>query len=380
MKTFLFLLSTFASIAFAENQPNACTQESCLTYQASCLENFENKYRLQGILDEASDFGMVFRVGKKSDPDSEYVVKMIPVVSDKLIHFYDHSDKTTQYELEAKYKLKEKFVHFSIFKDVNGNLQDLPKDEIFVSQKLSDLVSAHEALNFPTLEEVFECDFIVKRQKTGIRFLEHPIPNFPDMHWYYTVVKKHKMWNKILAHKEDMEKFRESQKLLLFSIRYSLYKSWEKYGFVHGDILNGSGNNLFYNLEKRKEKYVVFSFEDKFYKFELKNQEIPLLLLFDFSFADMKQFKKFKKAPTRSVGEFPIGDAKTTELKRSTDIKGINYVLGSILGEYKEFIPQIPTTQNRELVASYPGKAMTKQDFDEWKKTVSDSEILLLNR
>jgi len=378
MIRFLVLfLCLFSRLTFAENLPHTCSgQENCILYHPTCLEDFESRYRLEGTLDNDSDFGMVFLVRKKGDAETDYVVKMIPVVSDKLIQFYDHSDSSTQHELEHKYKLKEKFIHYSIFKDKNGNPQDLPKDEIFVSQKLSDLVLAHEALNFPILEDVFECDFILKKQKTGLRYLQHPIPNFREMHWYYTVVKKHKMWSKILIHKEDLDKFRENQDLLLFSLRYSLYKSWEKYGFVHGDILNGTGNNLFYDLEHHKEKYIVFPFEDKFYKFEIKNQQIPLLLLFDFSFADMTQFKKFKKVPTQSVSAYPIGDSKSTEHKRTTDIQGINDVLASILGAHKDYIPQLSTTQNRDLVASFPAKAMTQHEFEEWKKTVHESEIL----
>ena len=84
--------------------------------------------------------------------------------------------------------------------------------------------------------------------------------------------------------------------LASYGLRYSLYVAYTKYGFAHGDIVNGRDNNLMldYDIINPNIKFILFKTKigNKIYRFSYylfdRHNIIPKIVLIDFGSSNMK--------------------------------------------------------------------------------------------
>lgn len=181
--------------------------------------------------------------------------------------------------------------------------------------------------------------------------------------------------------------FRLQAHHIVFQCCWALFVSYELFKFVHGDILQGRNHNILCNKIKCNKKYVIYKYKGNIWRFKLKNNIFPYIILFDYGFSNFN-YDSFN-IKTRVPLSQPLissNNPENYEIKRKYDIDGLNHVLYNI--EYLNLnkngdlnnitskgkaIKQVKLKNNKNLIL--------QKIFDKFKnpKNLDKSECLIFD-
>jgi len=158
--------------------------------------------------------------------------------------------------------------------------------------------------------------------------------------------------------------------LVVFQLQWALFIAYKLFGFIHGDILNGRGYNLLcYTYKLPGKKFLIVRYKQDIWKFRLINEELPVIVLFDFGFSN------FDYKNIHIHNKIPYIDQKNSsaEKKWELDIQGYNIFLNEI--GIKRKIPNIPLKKYPRLLEGFD---KYKISVDEFRK-IDKSKYLLFD-
>ena len=177
---------------------------------------------------------------------------------------------------------------------------------------------------------------------------------------FYILVQPH------LEHCMDNQQFTQNPDLIVFLLQWSLFIAFDKYKFVHGDILEGSDNSvLCHTFQFFGKQFCIVKFGNLIWKFPLIDGKIPCVIMFDFGFSEFT-FRKHKInniVPFTTPDQFPLGSQKLLEEKRKQDILGLNIVLKK--NGIQKQIPFVKTSDNKHLLNNFDNYKITEKQFNE---------------
>lgn len=182
---------------------------------------------------------------------------------------------------------------------------------------------------------------------------------------------------KILKNIKHLQIFNNQQDHIIFQCKWCLYVSYYLYKFVHGDIYNGREHNILYNIKHTNKKYSIYKHGAHIWKFEIKDNSYPYLILFDFDYSNFTydKYKLTSKVPTLSIKNYPLGSKKNTNMKRKLDIAGINNILQNCLGfNGKNLLEQVNVSENKRLLNGLEKYKISVKEY----KQLDKSEYKLL--
>lgn len=184
---------------------------------------------------------------------------------------------------------------------------NLGSNETKISIVLSEAVSKNILYSFPVIYDFFytkeyNCYNRIKIKSS----FEIGNPNDIDLYLSTIVIKDYSKLNKqgnVLSGDfypidiiSNINLLNDHLLLASYGLRYSLYVAYTKYGFAHGDIVNGRDNNLMldYDIIDPKIYFILFKTKigDKMYRFSYylfdRHNVIPKIVLIDFGSSNMK--------------------------------------------------------------------------------------------
>lgn len=184
---------------------------------------------------------------------------------------------------------------------------NLGSNESKISIVLSEAVSQNILYSFPVIYDFFytkeyNCYNRIKIKSSS----EIANPNDIDLYLSTIIIKDYSNMNKrgdilngdfypvdIISNTNILN---DHLLLASYGLRYSLYVAYTKYGFAHGDIVNGRDNNLMldYDIINSNIQFILFKtkIENKIYRFSYhlfdRQNIIPKIVLIDFGSSNMK--------------------------------------------------------------------------------------------
>ena len=234
--------------------------------------------------------------------------------------------------------------------------QNVAYNEFTITKYMSKLVENNITFSFIKTIAAFETENIPLNHNATKKFHLLDIPNQK----FYILVQP-----PLNECKTDIL-FKKYQDLVIFQLQWSLFISFKRFQFVHGD-LHYNENTLCTSLNLFGKNFIIFKYKNLIWKFPF-NGTLPIITMFDFEFSDFsyKNIHIFNKIPLTSLQNYPMNSPKTTEKKRELDIIGLNKALKTV-GINKK-IPQISTYYNKNLL----------DGFDKYK--INESELTKLDK
>lgn len=233
-------------------------------------------------------------------------------------------------------------------------------NEYTITKYMSKFVENNVSFCFMKTIAAYETESIPIKQDAIKKFHLLDIPNQK----FYLLIQP------LFHHCEQNQLFKKYTDLVVFQLQWSLFISFKRFNFVHGDIYHGTKNNVFCNvLNLFGKKYTIIKYKNLIWKFPIDGQ-LPYIIMFDFEFSDFsyKNIQINNKIPTLSIQQYPIGNTSTIEKKRELDITGLNIALKKI-GINKK-IPQVSTYYNKDLLNGFEKYRITEEQFSKLDKNI----------
>jgi len=231
------------------------------------------------------------------------------------------------------------------------------RNEYIITKYLAKLVSNNISYSFVPLISAKKDDVLPK----NIRKIISELDKIPNQKYYFLILQKLQECSGFNQKNTD---------LIVFQMQWGLFIAQKIFGFIHGDILNPPNHNLLcYTYKLPGKKFLIVRYNQNIWKFSLLNEELPVIVLYDFGFSDLdyKNIHIHNKIPYISIEE------STSKKKWKLDIKGYNVFLDEIGIERK--IPNIPLKNYSRLLKGFD---KYKISLDEFRK-IDKSKYLLFD-
>jgi endonuclease/exonuclease/phosphatase family metal-dependent hydrolase len=275
----------------------------------------------------------------KNNYNSEYILKILPIWN-----FYWKKSS----ELLYKIGLSKASIYYGIKNAWN---------EYTITKYISKLVSNNISYSFVPIISAKKAVILPKEIKEIIPEFE----KIPNQKYYF--LKQQKLQECPIFNKKNTN-------LIVFQMQWALFIAYKLFGFIHGDILQGKNYNLLcYTYKLPGKKFLIVRYNQNIWKFSLLNEELPVIVLYDFGFSDLdyKNIHIHNKIP-----KIPMEES-TSEKKWELDIQGYNIFFNKIGIERK--IPNISLKDYSKLLEGFD---TYKISLDEYRK-IDKSKYLLFD-